>query len=264
MLDMLSLIIHILKRICLQKQFLLLFFILLHFQAKSNSLKAIPIDIAISQELIGGCRQNITNEITFKIKVFRQDKMAQVLDEIVIKDSLNTNFVFISATTSLGTYNPNTGLWNNIQIAQGDTATLTLKVKIKSDYGGGTIHNEVWLQSMNCNFIDLDSLPNDKNGDDYAISTVSVPMTICSNKGEQIELTAPTGYTNYTWFKNDIIIANAKTNVLTVSSGGAYRVSINNYTKCTDVVCCPIYVDDMCVCLPMICLPFKVIKSKKK
>jgi uncharacterized repeat protein (TIGR01451 family) len=93
---------------------------------------------------------------------------------IQVKDVLPAGITFVSATTTNGTYNPTTGIWDIAALNVNDTATLTINAVVDVGRAGTAITNtsEVILSD---NF-DPDSPEN--NGvtteDDYSAVTVNV------------------------------------------------------------------------------------------
>jgi hypothetical protein len=234
------------------------------FVSYTQAQNYILVDISLNQETIGNCKQAAGSEAIFKVKVFRQDSSIQKLNNIIVKDSLDRDLSFLSASATSGNYDSSTGLWSNIQLMLGDTAILTVKVKIKPNYEGGILRNYAWIKSIDTDFIDLDSVPGSQKipEDDYDVSAVSVPLFICTNKNEKIELAAPKGFSTYQWFKNGMPIGNAVNDILVVNSIGEYSIVIDNATKCMSQSCCPIFIEEICFCPPTICIPIVISSSK--
>ena len=223
-----------------------------------------PVDIAVSKTIVGSsdCKRQVGDLVTFRVKVFRQDLQNILVSGIIVKDSLSPFFEFVSATSTKGTFDANTGLWNNIALVVGDTAILDVKVKIKLTFMGGLICNEAWLSAMNGT--DLDSKAGNKieSEDDFARVCVSVPIKICNEREEKVLLTAPSGYINYQWYLNGQPIIGANSPTYLVSTFGMYTIRVDN-SQCPSGGCCPIYVENFCECKPIICVPFIIQKTKK-
>ena len=90
---------------------------------------------------------------------------------VAVTDVLPSGYDYVSSSTSIGTYNEFTGVWNVGTIINGSTETLTITAKVLST---GIWLNKVEVTSVN--ELDPDSTPNngDPNEDDYG-EAVTVP-----------------------------------------------------------------------------------------
>jgi len=114
-------------------------------------------------------------EITFTIDVTNQGPNDAT--EVVVTDLLPSGFEYLSATTSEGSYDENTGIWTIGTVENGDTETLTVTVNVLPT---GNWTNVAELTAVNPNQFDIDSAPG--NGvvseDDYSFVKVEPILTI--------------------------------------------------------------------------------------
>nr|MCU0326619.1 hypothetical protein [Spirosomataceae bacterium] len=219
------------------------------------------VDLSIKKIAVGNCKRNIGDNITFKVVVKRED-INFVDVTTTIKDSLSTNLQFVSATASEGTYSNATKLWSGITLAKGDSATLEITAKIVNSGGfyGGLVCNEAWVQTMSANDSDSQAGNKIESEDDYDRACVSVPLKLCKQRSEKVELTAPTG-TVYQWYKDGSPIAGATNSTYLATEAGEYTVTVDG-NACTSSSCCPIYIEDFCDCPPQVCVPIAIQRSK--
>ena len=180
--------------------------------------------------------------------------------DVIVKDSIGVNFELVSQLPSEGTYNPLTSRWSGVSLAAGDTATLTLQLRVLTNMGGLTCV-ESWVDSLSHN--DLDSTPGDRvsTEDDIARACISVPISICPSRGESAQLTAATGYSTYQWYLNGALIVGANSASYTATTAGSYTVLVDGGT-CPNGSCCPIVVQENCPCPVQICVPISITKTR--
>ena len=225
-----------------------------------STLVKIPfIDLSITGLSDGNCARAIGDTVVFQMVIQRNDTLA-VTSMVSLKDSLSTNFKFISASVSDGVYNSNTGIWSNVNLSKNGKDTITIVAVILTSAGGYN-SNSLWIISSNYN--DVDSKAGDKNTleDDFATVKVSVPILICTTKNESVVLSSSGAFTTYQWQLNGVDIIGAISSTYTANVAGNYTV-ITNGNACLFGDCCPIIVQDSCPCPPEICVPFRVSKSK--
>lgn len=58
--------------------------------------------------------------------------------------------------------------------------------------------------------------------------SASGPLTLCAAAGETLTLTANTGYPNYQWYKDGVVIPGAVSNIYSPTSSGSYFVNLSN------------------------------------
>lgn len=240
--------------------------IILDVHIKEGGTCIIPNDIQLSKTLIGDCRRAVgdTVEFTIKAKNMTTNRSAMA-DSIYVEDVLSPNFTFISASGTQGAYNPNTKLWGPLRLMGGDSAMLTIKLKINQNGGfeGGTVCNIAEVKSMKGTDIDSSPGNGNKTEDDYALACVSVPIKICEARKDTVIITAPEGYTSYQWFRNGVKINGATASTLEVGQAGEYSVEVSSQ-GCPAKNCCPAYVINDCVCPEDICVPFVIKQTKSR
>jgi CshA-type fibril repeat protein len=217
------------------------------------------VDVKLTGTIIGNCERAVGDIVTYQVKVFREDSNAG-LANVVVKDSLGTNFELVSQIASEGSFNISTSRWSNISLAAGDTATLTFQLRILTNIGGLTCV-ESWVDSLSRT--DSDSNPGNRitTEDDIARACISVPISICPSKAETAELSTSLGYTSYQWYRNAVLISGATSPTYTATAGGSYTVIVNG-SLCPNGSCCPIVVQETCPCPVEICLPISIRKTR--
>ena len=222
-------------------------------------------DLALRNVLLSNCERAIGDLITIQLILKRQDVLADTLGGIVVRDSIPNLFAFESATPSQGSYNPASGLWTGIKLAAGDSAVLTLRLKIvgASGFVGGLICSYAEVAAMGGT--DRDSSPNNKSEteDDNARICASVPIEVCTAQSERVELSAPAGFATYQWSLNGTPISGATSRIYVANTVGNYTVQTNQ-TSCPSGGCCPIVVKEKCnPCANVKCMPFTVQRIRR-
>jgi uncharacterized repeat protein (TIGR01451 family) len=205
----------------------------------------------------------IGDNVTFTIVLYNQGKTA--VTGIEILDTLSSSFMYQSHIAPAGTtYNAATGIWNvGTMAATTDSLILKITAKILTE---GVNFNRAEVSKMNGT--DKDSTPNNNitTEDDQASVCVTVPIEFCDNSPIELAITAPAGYSSYTWYRNGVVIPGATTNTYTVTQDGDYTFVVTGGTvgTCQGSNCCPVRIVKVaCPCPVPPCVPFKVIKSKK-
>ena len=218
------------------------------------------VDVKLTGTILGNCERAIGDIITYQVKVFREDTLGNGTVDVVVADSLSSNFELVSQIASEGSFNVGTSKWSGISLAAGDTATLTFQLRVLTNMGGLSCV-ESWIDSLSRN--DVDSNPGDRvtTEDDIARACISVPMSICPSNSESAELSTSLGYTSYQWYRNGALISGATTATYTANTAGSYTVIVNGGT-CPNGSCCPIIVQENCPCPVEICLPISIRKTR--
>jgi uncharacterized repeat protein (TIGR01451 family) len=225
-----------------------------------------PIDLELTKKLLGDCKHQVGDEVTFEITVKNtHPDVTTFADSIVVSDTLAANFTFVKAVATQGTYNKTTHLWGMMSLGYGESAVLTITAKINNlnYFEGGSICNKA--QIYKAAGVDIDSKPgnNDMMEDDYAIACASVPMKLCSARQDTLIISAPAGFSSYQWFKNGVKIVGATNAKLEVGQAGDYTVEAGQ-GGCLSKNCCPAYVMEECLCPADICVPFTIKQTKRK
>jgi uncharacterized repeat protein (TIGR01451 family) len=172
---------------------------------------------------------------------------------VVVTDSLPASLQWLNSTPSIAPVGQ-VIKWNVAKVAPGDSAILTMNVKILSE---GVHFNKAEITDSDQ--FDPNSNPgnNDPLEDDYAQACVSVPIKLCST--QEITVAVPSSYTNVVWFRGTTQVGTG--NSITISQAGTYTVSAAA-GSCPAEGCCPIIVETVDCCPPDICVPFTVKKTK--
>ena len=185
----------------------------------------------------------VGDHIIYTIQVFNEGKTS--LTGLSVLDTLPTGAVYFSHSAAPGTsYDPATGIWDigNSMTATVDILQLQLEIIIT---GEGVIYNSAQVWTMN--EYDVDSAPaNDFNlEDDYDAASVTVPISICSSLNESVTMTAPSGYTDYEWFRNTgsgPVLAGTGIE-FTTSLPGEYTFSALS-NSCPTGMFCPVIIEE--------------------
>jgi uncharacterized repeat protein (TIGR01451 family) len=225
-----------------------------------------PIDLELTKKLLGDCKRQIGDEVTFEITLKNtHPDITTFADSIEVSDTLTANFTFVKAIATQGTYNNTTHIWSRMSLSYGESAVLTITAKINNlnFFEGGSVCNKA--QIYKASGVDIDSKPgnNQTNEDDYAIACASVPMKLCSARKDTLIIAAPVGFSSYQWFRNGVKITGATKVILEVGQAGDYTVEAGQ-GGCLTKNCCPAYVMEECLCPADICVPFTVKQTKRK
>lgn len=192
--------------------------------------------------------------------MFRKDNSNELVT-LSVRDSLTSNMTYVSHSVTEGSFNALTGIWSGISIAKGDTATMIVNAKIMTSMGGLAC-NTAWVQTQDKTDVDSQAGNQLNTEDDIAKACVSLPIMLCSAKGEKVELMAPTGYSTYVWKRNGVVIQGETSNIYLATQNGSYTVEIPSLNTCSVAGCCPIIITDFCDCKNEICIPFIIKKTK--
>jgi uncharacterized repeat protein (TIGR01451 family) len=127
-----------------------------------------------------------------------------------------------------------------------DSLILTIMATIDTE---GPKYTKAEITAMN--EVDVDSqVGNSSIGgvtlleDDVAFACVSVPFLYCYETTVNIEVAAPSGMTNYKWFKNGNTTPVAMTQNYTISDVGnyTYTAEAGGGASCPTALCCPVTV----------------------
>lgn len=148
-----------------------------------------------------------------------------------IRDLLPAGLTFVSANSTVGSYNSTTGIWSVSSLAVNSTATLTINASVNPGTAGTTIVNAA--EVISADTFDPDSTENNGNNgeDDYS----SIGINVKPNADLAIVKTGPAnanlgGPINYS-----IQVSNAGTNNvtgLTIADVVPSSITVTNWT-CT-------------------------------
>jgi uncharacterized repeat protein (TIGR01451 family) len=211
----------------------------------SNSQVSFKIDAAIYRPKVDINKSISMNSVlnigdTISITINVLNNLDSLLRDINIIDMLPSGLSYLSSSATVGAYNNNTHQWQITSIPVAGKVTLTLKGLITQ---GGVFTNTAIYQN-----------------DSVAIC-YSVAIPLCKEKGETVLLSAPSGYTTYQWYKDDIALVGEVGSTYTANSSGSYSVKVNN-NICPTTGCCPTIIVEKCFCPTMICIPITVKKVR--
>ena len=222
-------------RSTLQKTVLALPMLLLAFVMQAQDL-AVGMRTNVSTAAIGG-------QVTFTVVVINQDVTAA--SGVVVQSAVPLGSTYVSDNTG-GTYNSGTGVWTVGSIPADDSVELHITVRVDSE---GVLYTTAELTASNNP--DPDSTPG--NGsvleDDWSGTCITVPMRYNCRDNINVLATAHTGYTNYQWFRNGVLIAGADKDTYRIRGVGDYTYTASTLgLGCPAYLCCPIsVVRDSCL-----------------
>ncbi|MEO0042755.1 MAG: hypothetical protein RL329_2203, partial [Bacteroidota bacterium] len=193
------------------------------------------------------------SEVIFTITV--KNEGLTNLTGVKIKSLIPTGTTFISSNGGVGTYDNATGIWDIGAISSAtNSVVLNVKVSVKPT-AEGVIHHSSEVSAMG--ETDVDSAPNNASliEDDYTATCVTVPMLFCTGSPISVDMTAPTGYSSYKFFKNGnaIPVQNSASETYRITSIGSYTYETTTASGCVAQLCCPVKVDTM---------PLPIIRAK--
>ena len=207
------------------------------------------------------------DDISYKIKVWNEGQGTATGVEVT--DVLNPGVQYITYATATGNYNPATKIWTVGTLAVGDTATITIAVKVIAE---GVWFNTAEITKMNEK--DVDSTPDNgvESEDDIDRACFTVPIMLCRGQGGSVELTIPQQYSGVVWFRKvqggqPVQVATGNTYTATETELGSYEYTFTSTAgSCPAEGCCPIIlaVQDCCpveICVPVV---MKRVKLPRK
>ncbi len=160
--------------------------------------------------LVGG-------EVTFIIRVTNQSGIAEPINNIIIEDANlvapSTDFVYVSSSADMGTYDDQTALWTIPSLAQGQVATLTITVQVPIE---GIFSNTARLIRST----PLDGSPNANN---ESFVTIKVSAPTAANPGFLFNEFSPNGDGT-----NDVLKINTRDTERNLDVPITYSIEIYN------------------------------------
>ena len=197
---------------------------------------------------------NIGDPVTYTLTVYNEG--IGDMTGVEVTDILPSNLTY-TGDSSGGSYDPATGIWMVGTVAEGDSAVIEIYTTISA---AGVISNSAEITAAN--EIDLDSAPGDgiTAQDDLGEVCLSVPVQICETETINIELIAPTGYTNYQWYKDGALISGETANIYVATDVGSYVYTLDGVGPgdCMGELCCPVVIERIDCCPPVQCAPISI------
>lgn len=201
-------------------------------------------NVSVSKTLIGSKIRSLNEIVSYQVVL--KNAGPDAATNVVVKDSTSSGLQLVGGTTSIGTFN--NGQWNVPLLAPGDSAVLTVSVKLSV---AGVSFNYARVLS-------LDQTDTNKSNNESE-ACVSVPHQLCAT--EKMEVSVSANYTNVKWFKDGAQVATG--NVVLLSEAGSYTFTANN-VNCPVSGCCPLVIEAGTNCCPInLCIPVTLKKVRK-
>ena len=202
--------------------------------------------------------------ITYTIRVWNEGEATA--HGISVTDSLNAGVQYVSSTANVGSYSSMTKLWRFDSLAVGDTATLTIDVRV---IGQGVWFNTAEISGMTEE--DTDSTPGNgtEGEDDIDHECFTVPLLLCRGQGAGVNLAVPAEYTGVVWFRKTqngqpVQVGTGNTYIATETELGSYEYTFTSTSgTCPAEGCCPILIAVQDCCPAEVCVPFVITRNKK-
>lgn len=221
-----------------------------------------PSDLAL-KKTISKKLAMIGENLSYTIRVWNEGQGTATGVEVT--DLLNAGVQYVTNATATGNYNPATKIWAVGSLAVGDTATITLVVKV---IGEGVWFNTAEITKMNEK--DVDSTPGNavETEDDIDRACFTVPILLCRGQGSNVDFTVPQQYSGVVWFRKvqggqPVRVATGNTYTATETELGSYEYTFASTAgSCPAEGCCPIIVAVQDCCPAKICVPLTVQRIK--
>jgi uncharacterized repeat protein (TIGR01451 family) len=214
------------------------------FKAVAGTVAICSVDNETDISVIKLVEQSVVelnDEVTFNIVVRNNGSVNAT--NIVIKDILPDGLQYVSGAELVqnGEY-----FWTISALLPNESKTLSIRTKVVVR---GRATNTASLESVDQG--DTNSTNN------VSQVCVSVPVVIC--QGEALELSAPSSFTNVSWYKDGVFFGSG--NAISVSENGSYANKSPN-DACPTNNCCPIVVVTEVCCNLEICIPITIKKIR--
>ncbi len=223
----------------------------------------LALDKAIDKKLA-----MLGDTLTYTIKVSNQGE--GVVHGIEVTDSLHAGVQYLGSVAETGSYSFATRKWSFDSLAVGDTATLSISVRVIAQ---GPWFNTAEITKMTEK--DEDSTPgNDQDGeDDIDRECFTVPALICRGQGLSAVFTVPAQYTGVEWFRtvtggssggDAVKVGEGNTFTAEETELGSYEYTFTTTNgTCPATGCCPAIVVVQDCCPADVCVPFVITKKVK-
>jgi len=207
-------------------------------------------DVSV-EKIIDGESAAVGDTIPFKVILHNEGP--DTVHSIEVTDYFPPGMLYGgSYTATEGTFDGT--IWSVDSLVQNESDTLFASLVVTAM---GTLTNEVEVTSMEER--DFDSTPGNfvYAEDDIANDCITVPVQICEGKTIDIDITAPSGYYTYQWYKDGTVIPSATNSTYTITSVGAYHYTTGGHPdgQCAGILDCPIVVRYKECCTQPICQP---------
>ncbi|MFG0287085.1 MAG: hypothetical protein ACF8CQ_02865, partial [Rhodopirellula sp. JB044] len=139
---------------------------------------------------------NENQTISYTLTASNSEDSQATATGVVVTDVLPDGVAFVSAEESEGNYDPESGIWDGIELARGETQTLVLSVTVDAGTAGQTVLNSASIIS------DLEDPNDDNNQSEIGVTVNSVDLSV----DKTVDNAAPTVGESVTF---EIVVANA-------------------------------------------------------
>ncbi len=220
------------------------------FSTNSNEVTATlqactTYDIALTK-MVDQAQATVGSNVVFTITV---ENLGDAVTNAIVNDVLPTGLTYVSDLPSTGTYDGTDWTIGNLAVGQTENIQITATVNAE-----GVLLNEA-VVSINETETNLD------NNEDNAC--VSVPIQICDNETIDVDLVADAGLPSYQWYKDGVAIAGATSATYKATEAGTYTYTTDGVGPtgdCIGELCCPIVIEQVSCCPPILCLPVTITK----
>ena len=228
-----------------------------------STVSCLPLTDLALEKVVDNAVTAIGNTIVYTLTVYNEHDAVDATG-VEITDVLPIGLTYVSDDSG-GAYDDATGLWTVGTVAVGDSATLQITATVDAV---GVIFNNAEITGLNES--DNDSTPNNGNieEDDFAAACISIPIEYCyeDSLNINVELMAEMGYTNYQWYKDNVLIAGATTDTYLATEPGVYTYTLDGVGPtgdCQGELCCPVIIELINCCEPIECIPVTLTRLKK-
>lgn len=128
------------------------------------------VDLSVTKT-VDNATPAVGSSVVFTVTVANAANLSNATG-VAVTDLLPSGYTYVSATPSQGTYVAGTGVWTVGAVNSGSSANITITATV---LGSGSYVNTAQVTAAGQT--DLDSLPNDGAGDDFATLTPSIRPT---------------------------------------------------------------------------------------
>jgi len=214
-----------------------------------------PIYDAALSKTVNTNIASIGDTVIFTLMV--KNEGTEELTGIEVNDIFPSGLTYINDDSG-GDYDNGTGIWNVGNLIVGDSILINIEAIVVSD---GVFTNEAEIVATNEQ--DIDSTPNnsDPYEDDIESACISVPIEVCANEMISINLLAESGFSNYQWYKDGVLIDGENSAIYVATEIGTYTYTVDGggpIGDCQGELCCPIVIITVECCQSIQCIPVTI------
>lgn len=217
---------------------------------------ASTIDLSLSKE-VDKTTAGVGEDVVFTLVVTNDGAIPAT--NVDVNELLPSTVIYTAGNYAATTGTFDGTIWSIPSIAAGGSASIDITVTIGAE---GVHYNQAEIMAMDG--VDTDSTPNNGNAneDDIATACVSTPVEVCEDGTTTVLLTAPSGYNNYQWYKDGVLIGGETNDNYTATDVGEYTYTVNDATanSCEGTLCCPVIIVSIQCCPTTQCIPITISK----